>query len=169
MANEPKNKSGKANHLKKKKTSSRIASNKKAYHDFTVEDTLVAGIVLTGTEIKSIRNNGVTLNQSYARIKDGEVFLMGMNIAPYEQGTHYNHDPDRTRKLLLTRQEIRKLIDKMKKSNYTLVPLKLFFSRCWVKVELGLCIGKKAHDKRASLTEKTHKREMDRAKKNINR
>ncbi len=154
---------------KKKPTSSKIASNKKAYHDFLVEDKLVAGMVLTGTEIKSIRQNGVSFNQCYARIKDGEAFLMGLHIAPYEQGTHYNHEPDRTRKLLLTKQEIRKLVDKMKGSNYTLVPLKLFFSRCWVKVELGLCIGKKAQDKRASMVEKTHKREMDRAKKNMNR
>ncbi len=160
--------SSKKQSKRKGKSSSLIASNKKAYHDFIVEETYVAGIVLTGTEIKSLRQSGAVLGQSFARIKDGEVFLMGMSIAPYEQGTHYNHEPERTRKLLLTRQEIRKLIDKMKKSNYTLVPLKLFFSKCWVKVSLGLCLGKKTHDKRATLTERTHQREMDRAKKQVN-
>ena len=150
---------------KSKPKSSLIVSNKKAYHDYHVEETLVAGIVLTGTEIKSIRNGKVSMSNSYARIKDGEVFLSGMNISPYEQGTHYNHEPERIRKLLLNRKEIRKLVGKIQQSSYTLVPLKLFFSRCWVKVELGLCKGKKKHDKRDALTQRSHQREMDRARK----
>jgi SsrA-binding protein len=105
------------------------------------------------------------MSDSHARIEKGEIFLYGLQISPYEQGTHYNHKPDRTRKLLLTKQEIKKLIGKMKESGLTLVPLKLYFERCWVKVDLGLCKGKKTHDKRESIAQRDVKREIDRAMK----
>ncbi len=151
---------------KKKDAASRtVVANRKAYHDYHVLETFNAGIVLTGTEIKSIRNGKVSINEGFGRIRNNEVFLHGMNIAPYEQGTHYNHEPDRVRKLLLTRMEIRKLIGKTKESGLTLIPLRLYFDRCWVKVELGLCKGKKQYDKRAAIADRQHKREMDRARK----
>lgn len=142
-----------------------IVANRKAYHDYHVLETFNAGIALTGTEIKSIRNGKVSISEGFAKIRSNEVFLHGVNIAPYEQGTHYNHEPDRVRKLLLTRMEIRKLIGKTKESGLTLIPLRLYFDRCWVKVELGLCKGKKLYDKRAAIAERQHKREMDRARK----
>ncbi|MBK8189868.1 MAG: SsrA-binding protein SmpB [Vampirovibrionales bacterium] len=142
-----------------------IASNKKAYHDYHVEETYTAGIILTGTEIKSIRNGQVSLNEGFARIENSEVFLYGMHVSPYDKGTHYNHAPDRVRKLLMTRAEIRKLVGKTKQTGLTLIPLKLVFDRCWVKVEVGLCRGKKLYDKREALTERQHQREMDRARK----
>ncbi len=152
-----KQKSAKANRL--------VISNKKAFHDYHVLETLKAGIVLTGTEIKSIRNGKVSLNEGFAKIEKGEVFLYGMHIAPYEQGTHYNHDPNRTRKLLLTKQEIKKLIGKTKEQGLTLVPLRMYFERCWVKVDLGLCKGKKLYDKRASIAERDAKRTIERSMK----
>jgi SsrA-binding protein len=145
--------------------SSVVVNNKKAYHEYIVLETFKAGIVLTGTEIKSIRGGKVSMSDSHARIEKGEVFLYGLQISPYEQGTHYNHQPDRVRKLLLTKQEIKKLIGKTKESGLTLIPLKLFFERCWVKVDLGLCKGKKIHDKRETISQRDAKREMDRAMK----
>lgn len=153
---------------KKKKTDWLIANNKKAYHDYTVLETFRAGIVLTGSEIKSIRNGKVAIKDSFARIENGELFLMGLHISAYEQASYNNHDPDRTRKLLMTKQEINKLHGKLKTSGLTLVPLKIYFLRCWVKVELGLCKGKKLHDKRATLIEKSAKRDIDRAMKSRN-
>jgi SsrA-binding protein len=148
-----------------KKKNPVVVNNKKAFHEYIVLETFKAGIVLTGTEIKSIRNGKVSMSDSHARIEKGEVFLYGLQISPYEQGTHYNHQPDRVRKLLLTRQEIKKLIGKVKESGLTLIPLKLYFERCWVKVDLGLCKGKKIHDKRESVARRDAKREMDRAMK----
>jgi SsrA-binding protein len=147
------------------KKSSMVANNKKAYHEYTVLETLKAGIVLTGTEIKSIRGGKVSMSDAHARIEKGEVFLYGLQISPYEQGTVYNHQPDRVRKLLLTKQEIRKLIGKTKESGLTLIPLKIYFERCWVKVDLGLCKGKKLHDKRESISERDAKREIERSMK----
>ena len=152
-----------------KKKSAVMVNNKKAFHEYIVLETYKAGIVLTGTEIKSIRNGKVSMSDSHARIEKGEVFLYGLQISPYEQGTHYNHQPDRVRKLLLTRQEIKKLIGKVKESGLTLIPLKLYFERCWVKVDVGLCKGKKLHDKRESITQRDAKREMDRAMKSQSR
>ena len=149
--------------------SSLIVNNKKAYHEYLVLETYKAGIVLTGTEIKAIRGGKVSMSDSHARIEKGEVFLYGLQISPYEKGTHYNHQPDRVRKLLLTRQEIKKLIGKVKESGLTLIPLKLYFERCWVKVELGLCKGKKIHDKREAISSRDAKREMDRALKSRSR
>jgi SsrA-binding protein len=145
--------------------SSLVVNNKKAYHEYHVLETFKAGIVLTGTEIKSIRGGKVSMNDSHARIQKGEVFLYGLQISPYEQGTVYNHEPNRVRKLLLTKGEIKKLIGKTKESGLTLVPLKMFFERCWVKVEIGLCKGKKLHDKRETITARDNKREIDRAMK----
>jgi SsrA-binding protein len=142
-----------------------VANNKKAYHEYHVLETFKAGIVLTGTEIKSIRKGKANLNQAFARIEKGEVFLYGMHIAPYEQGTHYNHDPDRVRKLLLTKKEIKKLLGKTKEKGLTLIPLKLYIERAWAKVDIGLCKGKQLHDKRDSLKEKTTQREIERALK----
>ncbi len=154
---------------KSARKSSVIVNNKKAYHEYHVLENLKAGIVLTGTEIKSLRAGKASMADSHARIHNGEVFLYGLQISPYDKGTHYNHQPDRVRKLLLTKQEIKKLIGKLKESGLTLVPLKLYFERCWVKVDLGLCKGKKIHDKREAITQRDAKREIDRAMKSRNR
>lgn len=147
------------------KTRRTVATNRKAFHDYHVMDTYKAGIVLTGTEIKSIRAGKVSLSEGFARLENGEVFLYGVRIEPYEKGTHYNHAPDRVRKLLLTKLEIRKLIGKTKESGLTLIPLKLYFDRCWVKVDIGLCRGKKLYDKRETLKARENKREIDRTMK----
>jgi SsrA-binding protein len=140
-----------------------IVENKKAFHDYFIEDRYQAGIVLTGTEIKSIRMRAVNLKDSFARIENGEVFLYNVHISPYTHGNRFNHDPKRIRKLLLTKKEISKLIGKTKEKGYSLVPLKLYFSGDWVKVELGLAKGKKEFDKRESIKEKDIKRQIDRA------
>lgn len=140
-----------------------IAQNKKAYHDYFIEDTYEAGIVLQGTEIKSIRSGRVNLRDSYAQIKNGEVFLFGMHISPYEQGNRYNHDPLRTRKLLLHRREINKLIGETKEAGYSLVPVKLYIKNGYAKVLLGLAKGKKKYDKREELKKKEAKRDIERA------
>lgn len=140
-----------------------IAQNKKAYHDFTIEETYEAGIVLQGTEIKSIRAGKVNLKESYARIHKGEVFLIGMHVSPYEQGNRYNHDPLRERKLLLHNKEISKLIGETKEIGYSLVPLKLYLKNGYAKVLIGLAKGKKKYDKREDLKKKEAKREVERA------
>lgn len=140
-----------------------IAQNKKAYHDYFIEETYEAGIVLTGTEIKSIRAGRVNLKDSYAQIKDGEVFLIGMHISPYEQGNRFNHDPERTRKLLLHKREINKLVGETKQAGYSLVPLKIYLKNGYAKVLLGLAKGKKKYDKREELKRKEAKREIERA------
>lgn len=140
-----------------------IGQNKKAYHDYFIEETYEAGIVLQGTEIKSIRNGRVNLKDSYARIINGEVFLMGMHISPYEQGNRYNHDPLRVRKLLLHNKEIAKLIGQTKEQGYALVPLKLYLKNGFAKVLIGLGKGKKNYDKREDLKKKEAKREIERA------
>jgi len=142
-----------------------ISNNKKAFFDFTILEKYTAGMVLSGTEIKSIRAGKVNLKDSYANIDDGELWVHKMHISPYEQGNRYNHDPERTRKLLLTKQEIRKLIGKTKESGITIVPLQLFLENGWAKLEIGLAKAKKLHDKRDALMKKTTDREMDRAKK----
>lgn len=140
-----------------------IVQNKKARHDYYIEDTYEAGIVLTGTEIKSIRLGRVNLRDSYAGIRDGEVYLYNMHISPYEQGNRFNHEPLRTRKLLLHREEIRKLIGLTKQQGYTLVPLRLYLKGGLCKVEIGLAKGKKIYDKRETLKQKDAKREVERA------
>ncbi|WP_102273869.1 SsrA-binding protein SmpB [Cytobacillus massiliigabonensis] len=140
-----------------------IAQNKKAYHDYSIEETYEAGIVLQGTEIKSIRQGKVNLKDSYARIDKGEVFLIGMHVSPYEQGNRYNHDPLRERKLLLHNKEISKLIGETKEIGYALVPLKLYLKNGYAKVLIGLAKGKKKYDKREDLKKKEAKREVERA------
>lgn len=140
-----------------------IAQNKKAYHDYFIEETFEAGIVLQGTEIKSIRAGRVNLKDSYAQIKNGEMFLMGMHISPYEQGNRYNHDPLRTRKLLLHKKEINKLIGETKEAGYSIVPVKLYLKNGYAKVLIGLAKGKKKFDKREDLKKKEAKRDIERA------
>lgn len=140
-----------------------VAQNKKARHDYEIEETYEAGIVLTGTEIKSIRAGKVNLKDSYARIKDGEVFLLNMHISPYEQGNRFNHDPVRTRKMLLHKKEINKLIGLTKEKGYTLVPLKLYLKDGWAKVDLAVAKGKKLYDKREAMKKRDAQREIERA------
>jgi SsrA-binding protein len=142
-----------------------VTVNRQAYHDYFVDETVEAGIALTGTEIKSIRDGRVHLRGAYARIKDGEVWLEGANIAPYEQGTYMNHSPERPRKLLLHRREINHLVGKVQMKGLTLVPLKLYLRHNRAKVELGLCRGKKLYDKREAIAERDARREIARVTK----
>lgn len=139
-----------------------ISDNRKAYHDYFVEEKLEVGIILTGTEIKSIRNGRVNLKDSYARIENGEVWLHQMHISPYEQGNRFNHEPLRKRKLLLNRSEIVKLIGKVQLQGLTLVPTKIYLKKGLAKIELGICRGKKNYDKRQDIAERDAKREIDR-------
>lgn len=139
-----------------------VAQNKKARHDYFIEDTIEAGIVLSGTEVKSIRQGKVNLKDSYATIEGGEVMLNGMHISPYEQGNIFNKDPLRDRKLLLHRKEINRLTGLVQQKGLTLVPLQLYFKRGKVKVELGIAKGKKLYDKRDDIAKRDAKREIDR-------
>lgn len=140
-----------------------VAQNRKAFHDYHVEETYEAGIVLQGTEIKSLRAGRANLKDSFARVEKGEVWLHNMHISPYEQGNRYNHDPLRSRKLLLHKREINKLIGVSKETGYTLVPLKIYLKNGFAKVLLGVAKGKKNYDKREDLKRKEAKREIDRA------
>lgn len=140
-----------------------VAENRKARHNYFIHETYEAGIALTGTEVKSIRIGRANLQDSFARVDKGELLLYSMHISPYEQGNRFNHDPLRTRKLLMHRREINKLIGQTREKGFTLVPLKLYFKRGRVKVELGLASGKKLYDKRAATAARDAKREMDRA------
>ncbi len=142
-----------------------ITVNRQAYHDYTIEETYEAGIVLTGTEIKSVRAGKVNLRGAFARIKNGEAWLEGCHIAVYDQGTYMNHDPMRARKLLLHRRQINSLIGKVQAKGLTLIPLKLYLKGDHAKIELGLCRGKKLYDKRESITQREAQREMARAVK----
>ena len=147
-----------------------VANNKKARHDYFVEEAYEAGIVLTGTEIKSVRQGKVSIKESYARVDNGEVMVYGMNISPYEQGNRYNVDPLRPRKLLLHKKEIRKLIGATTRDGMTLIPLKMYINeRGRAKMEIGLCRGKKNYDKRESIAKRDAARDMDRAMKNRSR
>jgi SsrA-binding protein len=139
-----------------------IAQNKKARHEYFIEDVYEAGLVLTGTEVKSLREGRASLSDGFAQVKDAEVWLYNVHIPEYNQGTWNNHAPRRMRKLLLHRQEIQKLIGKSKESGLTLIPLALYFKDGKAKVELGLARGKKDYDKRQTLLEKTMKREAER-------
>jgi SsrA-binding protein len=139
------------------------ANNKKAYHDFFIEETYEAGIVLQGTEIKSVRAGKINLKDSYARIQNGEAWLYSTHISPYEQGNRYNHDPLRPRKLLLHNREIAKLFGETKEVGYALVPLKVYLKNGFAKVLIGLAKGKKNYDKREDLKKKEAKREIERA------
>ncbi len=140
-----------------------IAQNKKANHDYFIEETYETGIVLQGTEIKSLRNGRANLKDSYARVHNGEMFLYNLHISPYEQGNRYNHDPLRTRKLLLHKKEISKLIGLTKEEGYALVPIKIYLKNGYAKLLLGLGKGKKKYDKREDLKQKEAKRDIERA------
>ncbi|WP_059105940.1 SsrA-binding protein SmpB [Shouchella shacheensis] len=140
-----------------------VAQNKKARHDYFIEETYEAGIVLTGTEIKSIRAGRMNLKESFARVRDGEVFLHNAHISEYEQGNRYNHEPTRARKLLLHRKQINSLIGQTQQQGYALVPLKVYIKNGMAKVLIGLAKGKKNYDKRETLKRKDAKREMERA------
>ena len=142
-----------------------ISTNRKAFHDFHIFDKFIAGIVLMGTEIKSIRKGTINLKDSFAKIENNEMFLYGMHISPYEHGNRYNHKPDRVRKLLLQKREILKIQDKVKKDGYTIVPLELFLSKGFAKIEIGLAKGKKLYDKRESIAKKTQERDIARLTK----
>ncbi|HOO22089.1 MAG TPA: SsrA-binding protein SmpB [Clostridia bacterium] len=140
-----------------------VATNKKAYHDYFIEDKIEAGIQLVGSEVKSIRLGNVNLKDSFALIKNDEVLLYNVHISPYEKGSHFNPEPRRTRRLLLHKQEINKLRGKVERKGYTLVVTRMYFKQALVKVELALARGKELHDKRAAIKEKQLDREAQRA------
>ena len=142
-----------------------VTTNRKAFHDYIVFEKYVAGIVLSGTEIKSVRQNLVNLKDSFCSFVDNELFLYKCHISPYEHGNRYNHEPERLRKLLLTKKELLKISQKVKKEGYTIVPLEMFFIQGLAKLEIALVKGKKLYDKREDLTKKDQKREMERAGK----
>ncbi|MGI6119664.1 MAG: SsrA-binding protein SmpB [Desulfosporosinus sp.] len=146
-----------------------VAENRKAFHDYFVEDRVEAGIILTGTEIKSIREGRVNLKDSYARLDNGEIWVHQMHISPYEQGNRYNHDPLRPRKLLLHRSEINKLGGKIQQQGLTLIPIKIYLKKGLAKVELAVCQGKKNYDKRQALAEREGKRDIERALRERNK
>jgi len=140
-----------------------VAVNRKARHDYFILETFEAGISLTGTEVKSLRSSKVSMQDSYADVKNGEVWIYNLHISPYEHGNIYNHDPKRPRKLLLNKDEIAYLVGKVKEKGLTLIPLSIYFNeRGWAKVELGLAKGKKLYDKRKDLAEKAERRELER-------
>lgn len=146
--------------LAKKKASNDLANNRKARHDYFIEDSMEVGLVLVGTEVKSIRQGAVSLKDAYASLQGGEVFVENMHVAPYTEGNRFNVDPLRKRKLLLHKKEIQKLKKALDQKGYTLVPLKLYLVRGRVKMELGLARGKKLYDKRESLKEKAVKKKL---------
>ncbi|MDQ7093093.1 SsrA-binding protein SmpB [Desulfosporosinus sp. PR] len=146
-----------------------VSENRKAFHDYFIEDRIEAGIILTGTEIKSIRNGRVNLKDSYAHLDNGEVWVYQMHISPYEQGNRFNHDPLRPRKLLLHRSEISKLVGKIQQQGLTLIPIKIYLKKGLAKVELGVAQGKKNYDKRQALAEREGKRDIERALKDHNK
>jgi SsrA-binding protein len=140
-----------------------LSQNRKAFHDYFIEETYEAGLVLTGTEIKSIRKGSVNLRDAYARVENGEVMLHNMHVSPYEQGNRFNHDPMRSRKCLLHKAEVRKLIGAIREQGYTLVPTKVYIKNGFAKVEIGLAKGKKQHDKREALKKREASREIEKA------
>ena len=142
-----------------------VTSNRKAYHDYQILETLEAGIVLTGTEVKSLRLGKCSLKDAYARIRDGEAWLIGMHISPYENAGYASHDPFRERKLLLHKDEIKRLWRKVQEKGVTLIPLKVYFKRGRAKIELGLATGKKKYDKRQEIARRDQEREMKRLEK----
>lgn len=139
-----------------------IANNKKAYHDYFIEDTFEAGISLAGTEVKSLRQGKCSIKESFIKIEKGEVFIYGMNISPYERGNIFNKDPLRIRKLLVHRYEINKIGGRMQTKGYTIVPLRVYFKGSLVKIEFGLARGKKLYDKRQDIAVKDQRREVER-------
>ncbi len=145
-----------------------IAKNKKARFEYEIDDTMEAGIVLRGTEVKAVRQKKVSIQEAYARIKDGEAYIVGLTISPYEMGNQFNHEPARERKLLLHRQEIKRLTGKLKEKGFTLVPLKVYIKNGRVKVLLGLGKGKTRYDKRKTIQKREADRELQRALKRDN-
>lgn len=139
-----------------------IAQNKKAYHDYFIIETIEAGIELVGTEVKSLRAGRINLKDSWCSIVDGEIFVNGMHISPYEQGNIFNKDPMRVRKLLMHKREIMRLFGLLKQEGYSLIPISLYFKGSKVKMQVGLCKGKKLYDKRADIAEKDAKRNIER-------
>ena len=148
--------------MAKQKGNRMIANNKKAYHDYFIEETYEAGIALHGTEVKSLRMGKCSIKESFVRIENEEVYIYGMHISPYEKGNIFNRDPLRVKKLLLHKSEIRKMKGKIAEKGYTLVPLKVYFNRSLVKVEIGLAKGKKLYDKRQDIAKKDQRREAER-------
>lgn len=147
---------------KQKKDDFLIANNKKAYHDYFIEDTYEAGIALHGTEVKSMRMGKCSIKESFVRIENGEVIIYGMHVSPYEKGNIFNKDPLRVKKLLLHKKEINKLSGKLATQGYTIVPLKVYFKGSLVKVQIGLAKGKKLYDKRQDIAKKDQRREAER-------
>lgn len=142
-----------------------ISTNRKAFHEYHIFDKFNAGMVLTGTEIKSIRKGAINLKDSFVKVDNSEVFLYNCHISPYEQGNRYNHEEKRTRKLLLNKREIDKLIGRIKKDGYAIVPLEVYLENGWAKIEIALAKGKKLYDKRDDLAKKAQARDIDRAVK----
>ena len=147
--------------MAKKETQKLIANNKKAYHDFFIDENYEAGIALHGTEVKSMRMGKCSIKEAFIRIENGEVFVYGMHVSPYEKGNIFNKDPLRVKKLLMHKYEIRKLTGKVAGKGYTLVPLQVYFKEGKVKVEIGLARGKKLYDKRQDIAKKDQRREME--------
>ena len=146
-----------------------VANNKKAFHDYFVVESMEAGIELFGTEVKSIRRGSLNLKDSWCTIDEGQLFLNGMHISPYEQGNQFNRDPYRVRRLLMHKREIMRLFGMIKQQGLTLIPLSVYFKGSRVKVQVGLCKGKKLYDKRADMAKRAAERDMDRAMKERNR
>ena len=146
-----------------------IAQNKKAHHDYFIEESFEAGIELSGTEVKSLRQGRVNLKDTWCSVVDGEIFVNGMHISPYEQGNIFNRDPSRVRRLLMHKREIMRLFGLVKQDGYALIPVSLYFKGSRVKMQVGLCKGKKLYDKRADMAQKDAKRQMERAMKEQNR
>jgi SsrA-binding protein len=142
-----------------------VATNRRARHEYSIEETYEAGIVLTGTEIQSVRQGRVSLADAYAEVRNGEVFMVNAHIAEYDFGNRFNHDPRRPRKLLLNKKEIRRLDSRVREQGYTIVPLRMYIVRGYAKVEIGLAKGKKLWDKRRDIAERQARREMERAAK----
>ena len=146
-----------------------VAQNKKAFHEYFVDDRFEAGLLLSGTEVKSVRKGALNLKDSFCRVDNGELMVYGMHISPYENGNIFNRDPYRPRKLLMHKKEIMRLFGLVGQKGYALVPLSVYFRGKWAKMEIGLCRGKKLYDKRDADAQKTAKREADRAFKENNR
>lgn len=142
-----------------------VCQNRKAYHDYHIEDTIEAGIALLGTEVKSLRQGKASLKESYVMFREGEAYLVNCHISPYSHGNIMNHDPLRTRKLLLNRKELNSLSGKIARKGYALIPLKIYFKKSFAKIELGLARGKKLYEKRDTIKEREARREIERALK----
>lgn len=146
-----------------------VSQNKKAYHEYFVDERFEAGLELTGTEVKSLRKGAINLKDSFCRVDNGELLVFGMHVSPYEQGNIFNRDPYRTRRLLMHKKEIMRLFGQVGQKGYSLIPLSVYFKGKWAKMEVGLCRGKKLYDKRDADAERSAKREMERAFKEQNR